>query len=114
MDDINPNYYKKDSGLETIFVIKEFTENLNGFEGACTANILKYACRWKEKNGIEDVKKIKKYAEMLISYLEDNFNNEYGAHTIRTETITYSYPDDIIKMNNRYIMKDIIRRTSII
>lgn len=29
-------------------------------------SIIKYACRWRDKNGIEDLKKIIHYAEILI------------------------------------------------
>ena len=34
--------------------------------GYCEANIVKYATRWKQKNGIEDLKKIKHYVDLLI------------------------------------------------
>ncbi len=42
----------------------EFTHknNLN----FCQGNIIKYACRYKKKNGIEDLKKVIHYAELLI------------------------------------------------
>ena len=33
--------------------------------GFCEGNIIKYACRHQHKNGLEDVKKIKDYAEKL-------------------------------------------------
>ena len=36
------------------------------FEG----NIIKYVSRWKEKNGIEDLKKAKQYLDRLI-HLEE-------------------------------------------
>jgi hypothetical protein len=32
----------------------------------CEANIVKYACRWRNKNGLEDLKKIKHYVDLLI------------------------------------------------
>ena len=32
----------------------------------CEANIIKYATRWRDKNGIEDLKKIKHYVDLLI------------------------------------------------
>lgn len=32
----------------------------------CQANIIKYACRYKNKNGEEDLKKIKHYVDLLI------------------------------------------------
>jgi hypothetical protein len=30
-------------------------------------NIIKYVCRWKDKGGIEDLKKAKHYLDILIS-----------------------------------------------
>lgn len=39
--------------------------------GFCAGNIVKYATRFKDKNGLEDVKKIKHYAELLAWF-------EYG------------------------------------
>jgi len=38
------------------------SQNLDFFEG----NIVKYVTRWKEKNGIEDLKKAKQYLDKLI------------------------------------------------
>ena len=32
----------------------------------CEANIIKYACRWKDKGGIKDLEKIKHYVDLLI------------------------------------------------
>jgi len=32
-------------------VIGAFTEGLEGIEATDTGNIIKYACRWKKKNG---------------------------------------------------------------
>lgn len=66
----HPEHYKTESGLEAIDVIKAFTANLQGIEAVDTANILKYACRWKKKNGVEDLKKIRWYVNHLIEHLE--------------------------------------------
>ena len=64
----HPSHYVSDTGLETIDVIEAFTKDLVGMEAVCTANALKYICRWKHKNGIEDVKKAIWYLERLVSY----------------------------------------------
>ena len=32
----------------------------------CEANAIKYLCRWRNKNGIEDLKKAKHYIDLLI------------------------------------------------
>lgn len=71
-DPVNhPTHYIR-NGMETIDVIEAFTSNLKGMEAVCTANALKYLCRWKEKNGLEDLKKAQWYLDRLIDKLEDN------------------------------------------
>lgn len=64
----SPNHYKGRYGIETIDVIANFTDNMDGYEGYCTGNIIKYICRWKQKNGIEDLRKAKQYIDFLIKY----------------------------------------------
>lgn len=72
MDDMvnHPPHYKTKNGLETIDVIEAFTEDLNGIEAVCTANALKYICRWKNKNGKQDLEKAVWYINYLIEHLE--------------------------------------------
>lgn len=65
----HPDHYQSNSGLEVIDVIEAFTEDLSGIEAADTANIIKYACRWKRKNGIQDLKKIMWYTQHLIDHM---------------------------------------------
>lgn len=67
----HPDHYQSENGLEVIDVIKAFTKDLNGIEAFDTGNIIKYACRWPRKNGIEDLKKVVWYAQDLIKYLEE-------------------------------------------
>lgn len=55
---------------EVIDVIEAFTFDLKGIEATDTGNIIKYACRWKNKNGIQDLKKIMWYTQHLIDHLE--------------------------------------------
>lgn len=62
MDKINPNYYLKYKIKPTDFIL----ENELGF---CEGNVIKYICRYKDKNGIEDLEKAKKYIEILIEKL---------------------------------------------
>ena len=66
----HPPHYISESGLETIDIIQGFTIDLNGIEAYDTGNILKYICRWKKKNGIEDLKKAQWYLNHLIKHLE--------------------------------------------
>lgn len=65
----HPGHYKTKNGLETIDVIESFTDGLNGIEATDTGNIIKYICRWKKKNGVEDLKKIIWYTNHLIKHL---------------------------------------------
>ena len=69
-DNVNhPEHYMSYTGLETIDVIEAFTSDLTGMDAVCTANVIKYICRWKHKNGIEDLEKAQWYLNRLI---EDN------------------------------------------
>lgn len=66
----HPAHYQSETGLEVIDVIEAFTFDLKGIEGFDTGNIIKYICRWKNKNGLEDLKKAKFYLEHLIEHVE--------------------------------------------
>ena len=81
----HPKHYQSKNGLEVIDVIEAFTENLLGIEATDTGNILKYACRWKEKNGIQDVEKIIWYATHLLNHLnsekQKEKDNEWAGYT---------------------------------
>ena len=70
----HPPHYISESGLETIDVIKAFTTDLECLEAVCTANVLKYICRWKHKNGIQDIEKAIWYAQYLVDYLKEKEN----------------------------------------
>lgn len=66
----HPAHYQSKKGLEVIDVIEAFTDGLNGIEATDTGNIIKYACRWKRKNGIQDLEKIMWYTQHLINHLK--------------------------------------------
>ena len=70
----HPRHYQSDSGIEVIDVISTFTQKLTGMEAVDTANVIKYICRWKEKNGIQDLKKAKWYLEHLINHVTNKYN----------------------------------------
>ena len=100
MNDINtnkdminhPDHYQSENGLEVIDVIKEFTSGLEGIEATDTGNILKYICRWKKKNGVEDLKKAKWYLEHLIDNVENRIEEKDES--------------DLIKVINDLLMED--------
>ena len=66
----HPSHYQSETGLEAIDVIEAFTFDLKGIEAFDTGNILKYMCRWKQKNGVEDLKKAQWYLNHLINHVE--------------------------------------------
>lgn len=67
----HPEHYQSANGLEVIDCIEAFTAGLDGIEATDTGNIIKYACRWKKKNGVQDLEKILWYTQHLIDYLRD-------------------------------------------
>lgn len=70
----HPSHYQSKSGLEVIDAIEAFTDGLEGIEAFDTGNIIKYMCRWKQKNGIQDLKKARWYLEHLINHMEKENN----------------------------------------
>ena len=63
-DNINPTYYRK--GIETTDYI--VSHSMNYLEG----NIIKYVTRYKDKGGLEDLKKAEWYLTRLIKIQENN------------------------------------------
>ncbi|OCR88902.1 hypothetical protein CFT12S00416_05620 [Campylobacter fetus subsp. testudinum] len=61
---VGGNHYQK----MVIQPIDFITKNNLDF---CEGNVIKYVCRYKEKNGIEDLLKAKHYLEVLIENLKD-------------------------------------------
>ena len=66
----HPSHYQSGTGLEAIDVIEAFTFELKGIEAVDTANALKYLCRWKKKNGLQDLRKAEWYLKHLINHVE--------------------------------------------
>lgn len=66
----HPNHYISETGLEAIDVIEAFTFDLKGIEATDTGNVIKYICRWKNKNGVQDLKKATWYLQHLIDHIE--------------------------------------------
>ena len=66
----HPDHYQSETGMEVIDVIEAFTFDLKGIEATDTGNVLKYMCRWKHKNGLQDLKKAQWYLTHLIEHVE--------------------------------------------
>jgi len=64
-EQIGGSHYKTFKIQPIEFVHKN---NLSFIQG----NIIKYICRYKTKNGIEDLKKIKHYVDLLIGMEYEN------------------------------------------
>ena len=89
----HPSHYQGKNGLELIDVIEAFTADLSGIEATDTGNILKYACRWKQKNGVQDLKKIMWYTQHLIDHLESTETKEEPESS--ADVTDKVMPDDI-------------------
>ena len=76
----HPSHYQSETGLEVIDVIEAFTFDLKGIEATDTGNILKYICRWKAKNGLQDLKKAQWYLTHLIEHVDklEKENEQYA------------------------------------
>lgn len=74
-----PHYQGK---VETIDAIESAVTGLDGFEGYCTGNTIKYASRWKRKGGVQDLKKARWHLDRLISYSEEKEEEHVVGETI--------------------------------
>lgn len=71
----HPNHYTQ-GGIECIKAI-EASMPPNGFQDYCKGNVLKYVWRFRQKNGLEDLKKARVYLNWMIESLEkEQGNNE--------------------------------------
>jgi len=69
-DPVNhPSHYTQ-GGVECIEAIKAACTGLDGYEGYCTGNAIKYLWRWKHKNGAEDLRKASWYLGALLGAKE--------------------------------------------
>jgi hypothetical protein len=65
-DPVNPSHYKQGE-IECIDALAAATADLKGIDAVCTANAIKYLWRWKQKGGVEDLKKAHWYIDRLIN-----------------------------------------------
>lgn len=66
----HPKHYTQGK-FECIEVIEEITKQCDKFEAYLIGTILKYLWRWKNKNGLEDLKKARWYLNKLIEKVEE-------------------------------------------
>lgn len=68
-DHVNhPNHYCQ-GGIECIKAI-EASMPADGFQDYCKGNVLKYIWRWRDKAGVEDLKKARVYLNWMIESAE--------------------------------------------
>lgn len=83
LDTLRPNYYKGDGKIEVWdFIV---SQNLGFLDG----NIVKYVCRYRGKNGLQDLKKARQYLDKLIAINEqeqEKKNKENGGQGINKPT----------------------------
>ena len=69
-DNVNhPSHYTQ-GGIECISAIKA-SMNPEGFQDYCKGNVMKYIWRWRNKSGIEDLKKAAVYLQWMIDSAEE-------------------------------------------
>lgn len=62
----HPQHYNAGK-VECIDALEAATINLTGIQAFCTANAIKYLWRWKQKGGVEDLRKARWYLDKLIT-----------------------------------------------
>lgn len=88
-DNINhPARYCR-NGVECIDIIEVITANLTGKEAVCIGNAVKYLFRFKDKGGVEDLKKAIKYIEMAIDCEEKKGKEERESGKNEESPITF-------------------------
>lgn len=70
VDRVNHPAHYTSGEVECIQALAAATINLKGIEAVCTANVIKYLWRWKQKNGAEDLKKARWYIDYLLDITE--------------------------------------------
>lgn len=65
-----PAHYQSKSGLEVIDAISKFTIPLAGRDAVDIGNFVKYVCRFKKKNGLQDLEKAQWYYNDLKESLK--------------------------------------------
>ena len=71
----HPSHYTQ-GGIECIDAIRA-SMTADGFCDYCKGNIIKYIWRWRDKGGVEDLRKASVYLDWLINAAEGK-ENDYG------------------------------------
>lgn len=68
-EQIGGDHYKK-HGIQPWDVLEDWGRDLVGVQAFCFGCILKYLCRYRDKYGVEDLKKARHYMDKLIETYE--------------------------------------------
>jgi hypothetical protein len=90
----HPNHYCYGK-FECVEVIQELTAGASGPEGFLLGNVIKYLWRYRRKNGAEDLRKARRYIDMLLRFYEEM----EGANV--TTAIFDAFPGIITQENGR-------------
>lgn len=93
----HPNHYQGANGMEVIDVIEAFTTGLSGIEAVDTGNAIKYICRWKSKNGIEDIEK----AIWYLTHLRDHLERQQAIRDVERDWVKDGYLNKIDERSNK-------------
>ena len=99
----HPDHYQSEKGIELIDVIEAFTADLTGIEAIDTGHIIRYGCRWMNKNGIQDLEKLMWYCQHLIEHLEKKEIKKSLESRIEN---TYDAGIAYLKDNETYMLRD--------
>ena len=99
----HPNHYCY-GRFECVEVIQELTAGASGPEGFLLGNVIKYLWRYRRKNGAEDIRKARRYIDMLLRLYEDPAPCEKGLDGTRADTAIIDVaPGTVPIRNNRPI-----------
>ena len=101
-DAVNPGHYKK-GGKELFQILGRLF---------CLQNVIKYVCRYKDKNGLEDLKKAQKYLDLAQfterCTVEEFLNTNPHLNELQVKAIKILFDDDLSKNQKVIALKPII------
>jgi hypothetical protein len=65
---VGGDHYKRHA-IQPIDIMQEYLSD-EAYEGFLNGNIIKYALRWKDKGGVEDLRKLQHYVAFLVKHME--------------------------------------------
>jgi len=71
---VGGDHYKRHA-IQPIDIMKEYLSD-EAYVGFLNGNIIKYALRWRDKGGVEDLKKLQHYVAFLINHKENAHGSE--------------------------------------